>query len=421
MMLKFLIFDISVICEAAIMARDKGAIDMKRVSALAIAAMMTIGAAPAAKEPPPIANYWMDVATASGMGAGMTPGARPNMGQIMSMMNGGGGAVMRTLDLRLASRDKAPATPQADHLIPPGLQMGPSLPLVTPVREEAPRGTPGMPAQWQQPKGRMLIYWGCGEHVSPGQPTIIDFSKLAPGKVPPGMAAMASMAHVVSPPTSAPGFGRWPNDKDNRQVPATGSLLGAHQVQGNYSPPIGFSLAAGQDFMPGLGLREAGMLPSGADRLMWTPAAQATGYALAMFGSNGGGDVVMWSSAKSASMPALDYLAPAEVKRLIAAGSVLPPTTGECVLPAEVAAGVPMGMVMMIGYGPEAFFAEKPKAPKWTTRVRYKTTASLMRGMGAMMGGYQGSADASVQQQSEQPKKKKRGFGLGDLIGAVPH
>ena len=43
---------------------------------------------------------------------------------------------------------------------------------------------------------------------------------------------------------------------------------------------------------------------------MWQPAAQATGYALAMFGSNGGGDVVMWSSAKSASMAALDYLAP---------------------------------------------------------------------------------------------------------------
>jgi hypothetical protein len=364
----------------------------------------------------------MDVATASGMGAGISAGGRPDMGQIMSMMNGGGGSVMHTLDLRLASRDRPAAAPQADHLIPPGLQMGPSLPLITPVREE-PRGTPGMPPQWQQPKGRMLIYWGCGEHVSAGQPTIIDFSKIQPGKVPPGMAAMASMAHVVSGPTSAPGFGRWPNDKDRRQVPATGSLLGAHKVEANYSPPIAFSLAAGQDFMPGLALREAGTLPSGADRLMWTQAAQATGYALAMFGSNGGGDVIMWSSAKSASMPAFDYLAPAEVKRLIAAGSVLPPSTSECALPAEVAAAVPMGMVMMTGYGPEAYFAEKPKAPKWTARVRYKTTASLMRGMRGMMGGY--GAEAGQQpapgEQAEQPKKKKRGFGLGDLIGAVPH
>ena len=49
-------------------------------------------------------------------------------------------------------------------------------------------------------------------------------------------------------------------------------------------------------------------------------------------------------------------------------------------------------MVTMIGYGPEANFAEAPKAPKWVTKVRYKTTASLMRGMGGMMGGYQEGA-----------------------------
>jgi hypothetical protein len=379
---------------------------------------MTIGAAPAAKDPPPIANYWMDVATASGMGPGMSPA------QMIMAMQGGGGAVMHTLDLRLASRDKA-AAPQADHLIPPGLQMGPSLPLVTPVREEAPRATPGMP--YQQPKGRMLIYWGCGEHVSAGQPTVIDFSKMVPGmvpgKVPPGMAAMASMAHVVSGPTSAPGFGRWPNDQDRHQVPATGSLLGAHKVEGNYSPPIGFSLAAGQDFMPALSLREAGTFTSGADRLMWTPAAQGTGYALAMFGSNGGGDVVMWSSARSAQMAALDYLAPAEVRRLVTAGSVLPPSASECLLPAEVAAASPAGMVMMIGYGPEANFTEKPKAPKWAAKVRFKTTASLMRGMGGYGGSYGGGDGASSDQPQppEQPKKKKR-FGIGDLLGgAVPH
>ena len=146
-----------------------------------------------------------------------------------------------------------------------------------------------------------------------------------------------------------------------------------------------------------------------------------------MFGSNGGGDVIMWSSAKTAQMATLDYLAPAEVKRLVAAGAVLPPSANECVLPAEVAAAVPMGMVMMIGYGPELGFAEKPKAPKWTTKVRYKTTASLMRGMGGMMGdGGDGGGQTQAQdaQQQQQPKKKKRGFGLGDLLGGaipVPH
>ena len=201
-------------------------------------------------------------------------------------------------------------------------------------------------------------------------------------------------------------------------MPAAGSLIGAHKVQANYAPPINFSL--NQDFMPGLGLREAGALPSGASRLMWQPAPQATGYALAMFGSNQNGDVIMWSSSKSASMVTLDYLAPSEVKRLVAAGAVLPPSTSECVLPAEVATASPTGMVTMIGYGPEANFAEAPKAPKWVTKVRYKTTASLMRGMGGMMGGSEEGAAAQQGQQPQQPKKKKR-FGLGDLIGgAIP-
>lgn len=355
---------------------------MRKASVLAVgvSAAALLGAAPA-KEPPPIADYWMDVATTSGMGAGITPGQRPSMDQIMSMMSGGGGSVGHTIDLRLASKQKAEAGPKADHMIPAGLRMGPSLPLIAPVRE-APPPPAGMPMQ--RPRGRMLIYWGCGEHVSAGQPTVVDFSKMAAGKVPPGMAGLASMARVVSGPRSAPGFGRWPNDQDSRAVPAGGSLVGTHRIEGNYSPPIAFSLAAGQDFMPALGLTEAGALPSGASRLRWQPAAQATGYVLSMFGSNQAGDVVMWSSARSASMAAMDYLAPAEVKRLIAAGAVLPPSASECVLPAEVAAASPAGMVTMIGYGPEANFAEKPKAPKWTARVRYKTTASVMRGISGM-------------------------------------
>jgi hypothetical protein len=385
---------------------------MNRTSVLAagVSAAVLVGAAPA-KDPPPIASYWMDVATASGIGAGM--GSQPSMEQVMAMMQGGSGAAAHTLDLRLASRDKPAGAGQADHFIPPVLQMGPSLPLLTPVREAAPEMPTGMPTNYQ-PKGRMLIYWGCGEHSGAGQPTVIDFAKMAAGKMPPGMAAMQSMAKVVTGPHTAPGFGRWPNDRDTRAVPATGSLLGAHQVKANYAPEIAFSLAAGQDFMPGLALREAGALPSGASRLQWQPAAQATGYALAMFGSNQAGDVIMWSSAKSAQMPAMDYIAPAEVKRLIAAGAVLPPSTSECVLPAEVAAASPTGMVTMTGYGPEVNFAEKPKAPKWVTKVRYKTTASVMRGMQGMMGE---AMDAGrPPQQQQQPPKKKRRFGLGDII-----
>jgi len=389
-------------------------------AASVLVAVSAFAAAPARKTvnpPPPIATYWMDAATSSGMGAGLMGGGRPNIGQMMAMMNGGGSGVGHTLALTLASRDKA-AAPQAEHLIPPGLQMGASLPLIAPeqARQET-AGVPGMPQNFQRPNGRMLIYWGCGEHAGAGQPTVIDFAKVAAGQMPPGMAQLASMAHIARRPNSAPGFGEWPNRKDSRAVPAAGSLIGAHKVEANNAPPIGFSLGAGQDFMPALGLREAGALPSGADRLAWQPAAQATGYALAMFGAAQNGDVIMWSSGKG--LPALDYVNPSEVRRLVAAGQVLPPSTSQCLLPAEVASASPAGMVTMIGYGPEADFSDNPKAPKWVAKVRFKTTASLIRGVGEM--GAATNSDAA-RPQSEQRRPKRRG--LGGILGGVlpiPH
>jgi hypothetical protein len=177
--------------------------------------------------------------------------------------------------------------------------------------------------------------------------------------------------------------------------------------------------------MPGLGLHEAGSLPSGAERLDWTPAAQATGYALALFGGGQNDEVIIWTSAKSASItPSFDYEKPSAVRELIASGAALPPSTSECVLPAEVARAVPQGMVMQIGYGPEAYFSDKPKAPTWTARVRYKTTDMLMRGMGGIGGGSADADDESDQQQAppqQQPPKKRRGIGLGDLLGSIPH
>ncbi len=388
-------------------------------STTAVLGAAALGAA--APTPPPIATYWMDAATqtglGAGMGAGMTPGARPSMDQIMGMMSGRS-SVAHTLELRLASKQKA-AAPNAEHMVPVGLAMGPSLPLIAPAAPPPARPTSGLPQGYQRPKGRMLIYWGCGEHVGPNQPTVIDFSKLAAGQVPPGMAAMSGTARSVTRPgpRSAPGYGEWPNERDSRPVPATGSLTGAHKVEGNYSPPISFTLAAGQDFMPSLDLAAAGSLPSGASRLVWRPAPAATGYALAMFGASGNGDIVMWSSGKNAAgFPNMEYLAPSAVRRLVGLGAVLPPTTSECVLPAEVAAASPAGAITMIGYGPEVNFAEKPKAPKWTAKVRFKTTATLMHGMGGFGGG---SAQPG---QPARPARKKKRFGLGDILnGTIPN
>jgi hypothetical protein len=386
----------------------------KSVFAASVCAALLVSAAP----PPPVANYWMDVATQSGMGAGLMGGGQPSMAQIMQMMQSGS-QVGHSLNLYLASRQKPAAAAQAQHLVPPGLQMGPSLPLVAPAAPK-PVPTPGMPANFQRPQGKMLIYWGCGERAGAGQPTVVDFAKVAAGQMPPGFAAMAAAMSAAQPPRpgQSAGYGEWPNDRDSRAVPAAASLIGGHKVEGNYSPPIAFTLGAREDFMPALGLREAGALPSGAIRLMWNPAAQATGYALSMFGASPSGDVLVWTSAKKAmAFPNMDYLAPGQVKQLVASGGALPPTANECTIPAEVIKASPAGMVMMIGYGPEAHFSDKPKSPTWTVRARYKSTASLMLGMSGAFG----TAQAQPQPAPQQQPRKKRGFGLGDLIErAIP-
>lgn len=414
-------------------------INMLLVTGTSLAAVAAVSAyAAASSTPSPIANYWMDVSTVSGFGAGMMSavgsGGRPSMSQIMGMMSGGGSSVAHMLSLRLSSRDRPAGAPQANHFIPAGMQMGASLPLISPesVRMTQTRSEAGQMSK-EKPKGRILIYWGCGEHAAAGQPMVIDFAKMAEGQIPPGLEALAKMGramgrtqmHEPSAQDSA-AFGQWPNAKDARAVPAAASLLGSHRVEANYSPPISFTLGQGEDFMPGLAFHEAGMTPAGADRLDWSPAAQATGYALAAFGGspgqNGGGDMVIWTSGKGASMfPAFDYQTPAEVRQMIAAGAALPPSTSECMLPAEVSKAVPQGLVMMIGYGPVAYFSDRPHAPTWTARVRYKTTAMLMRGMGGMGAAENGQQEAQGQQPQQEQPKKKRGLGLGGILAVIPH
>src|SRR5690349_4720828 len=117
----------------------------------------------------PIAVYWMSASTQSGFGMpamGGAGGGRPNIAAMM-----GGGGAQKSLLLQLGS-SQSTASPAADHFPPAALQAGPELPLVTPrAAPPAPvDDTPRPPPEFQRPRGRMLIFWGCSEHAKPGQP-----------------------------------------------------------------------------------------------------------------------------------------------------------------------------------------------------------------------------------------------------------
>ena len=128
----------------------------------------------------PVATYWMSAQTSSGFGGMMGGGGRgPSAASMMGAMMGGGGSnVSKTLVLQLGSSRKPAGDPAAEHLPPSVLQAGQSLPLLTPRAQPRQRDEePGVMPKDYKPKGRMLIFWGCGETVGPGQPVIIDFSK----------------------------------------------------------------------------------------------------------------------------------------------------------------------------------------------------------------------------------------------------
>ncbi len=355
-----------------------------------------------AQQQPPIAVYWVSAETAAGM-------SMPGMPAMGAGMMGQRGQSGRNLLLQLGSRNAASGEPRADHDIPPGMNMGPTLPLVTPRREPATRGTRERPEAMEKPRGRMLIYWGCGENVRAGQPVVIDFAGVGEGRTPPNMVTR-QVAHPQGPAFGrSRTYGDWPNREEPRAVPADASLRGDHIVRGNYSPEIRFSLD--KDFLDRVELSASGT------RVRWNAIPNATGYFATLYGAQNQDEIVFWSSSEVQEMGSalMDYLPPSEVARLIRERVVMEPRTVECTVPREVAAKAGTPMFSFIAYGEEANFAHPPRprdprapwAPFWTAKVRFKSTASIVLGESAGQGrrrARQESQQQEQQQQEQQPQ-----------------
>lgn len=378
--------------------------------AAAIATIVSIGysAPPAAS---PKARYQMDVATTSGFGAG---GANP-----MKMMFGGGrggGSVAHTLILRLGST-LAPTggAPQADHFMPAGMQLSPSVPLTSP--QSTP--TEGMPGEMRRPKGRLLIFWGCGSHVGPGQPVVVDFAKLGQQQFPPGLfTADVPVDRGPSASTSRT-YGEWPNARSGKSAKPGSSLIGDHRVAGNYSPEIKFALD--QDFMAPLNARGSEQ-SDGSQMLNWNSVPLATGYYAWLIGAQGSGgedaDMVWWTSASGKQFGGglADWIAPDVVSGLIGRKIVMPPSQTSCQIPTEVkrASGGFM-MTQLYAYGPERNYAYPPRPanprlpwkPDWTAKVRYRSNTTVMLGMPGMDDMGDNDTGAANGSGGNEPPKKK--------------
>ena len=373
-----------------------------KISGRALLAGAAIIGAGAAAPPPvkqvvtgPVATYWMSTQTSSGMvmGGGGPGGGRPSAMAMMGL--GRGDNVSKSLILQLGSSQRPTGEPVAEHQPPSGLGVGPSLPLLTPRQTTAPtREEPGLPPSYEKPRGRMLIYWGCGEHARPGQPVVIDFARVAAGQMPPEFTRMMQGLQISAAqppsPTRNTTYGEWPNARTRTQAPASGSLTGVHVIRGNYSPQIQFSMTPTQDFLPPVRMTTNSQIASGAYQLGWQPVSGARGYMASTMGGDGE-TVVLWSSSEVSSLlfALPDYLRPTDITRLLANRALMAPSQTSCAVPREVAQAAPQSMYQFVAYGGESDFSypERPADPRqawniaWTVKVRYRSATGGLLGM----------------------------------------
>lgn len=374
---------------------------------------------------PPEARYWIGATTGGGMlaMAGMASGGRPSMGSLTRMATAGPPSEAHTIELKLGSTLAASGEPEAFHTFPAGAQVNRPIYLETPERG----GTSSAPTgSYQQPKGQISFYWGCGEKAGPGQPVVLTFDKLLRAENDPELDNLTEAAEALQASVSARGvrkpsssnsktYGDWPHGdrrKRNANLEATfptgSTLAGPHLIEGNYSPKIGFTLPADKTFMQAVRYASTPVLPSGAISVNWNAVPRATGYSLGVMAperlNDDSANLVMWSSAeRPATFIQMEYLTPAEVNRLIGLKAVLPPSTTTCAVPAEVVQATKDGsMLMFTAFGDEATFIHpaRPADPaiawdqEWFARVGFTSVRmdmvspqGIMDLFGAMSGG----------------------------------
>jgi len=349
-----------------------------------------------------------------GLIGGMLGGGAPGMGGQGNNAFGNTRGMMpgRYVDIALFTRNR-PAGTEGVQAIPPGVQLGESLPLLPHVREPAPgpgRAEPGEPGM-ERPRGRLLLYWGCGEQVRAGQPRVIDFARAQPQD---WANAWQGRFGEERGATARDGNSVWPNERDRRSFPRESSLVGEHTVTGDGVPAgLRFQLQQAQDFMPAIELVTSGT-PAQSIQLSWSSVANARAYFANAMGARGD-DMILWSSSElpDAGFGLLDYLSPANIDRWTKDRVLMPASQTNCAVPSGIFNGVDSPMVRMAAHGPELNLAHPPRPadpkavwePQWAVRVR--TKAQTMAMLGEERRGGRGAQSAPAERPASGQTERK--------------
>lgn len=330
----------------------------------------------------PAAQYWIDLSTASMSIPGM-----PEGGMFGAQMGGGRGKFLQTA-LQVRAQ---PAGVEGVHAIPPAMNMGQSLLLVPVKPVAASQGSATYRSEpADKPKGRILLYWGCGNAVRPGQPKVIDLASRNVGEFAHFFASHGGSLGAQA----RPGDAVWPNARDSKEVPDNASLQGEHAISGDGVPAnLKFAIGEANDFLPKVRLTTKG-LPQDGVQVGWQTMQYAKGYFLRAQGSAtgaSGDDMILWSSSERPDngWSLMTYQSPAQIAKLLQQKVILPPSAANCTVPKGIFDKAEGAMLNMIAYGPELNLshpvrpAKAPAGwqPEWTARVRVKSTGTTMLGM----------------------------------------
>jgi len=345
------------------------------------------------------------------------------------------GAAGRWMDVTLYT-SRNPGLAEALQGVPEVTGLAPTLKLQTPEKPKpAPRTDvedEPAPMDYEPPKGKFLLYWGCSETVRPGQPKVLNLetATLAEfGKFMESRRATQRGTHAAA------GRPIWPSRDDKRVLPAGASLVGQHAFTGQGVPEsFKFGIAAAQDIMPEIKL---GQTDRGSHVLLeWQAVPHARAYFLGSMGAREGEEMTMviWTSSElpDSGFGLFDYQTNAAVDRWLKDKVLLAPTTTRCAVPKEAAA---QGMLRAIAYGTEVNMAYPPRPtdpkiawePEWNVKIRVKSMTTGMFGMPDMPGmggmddtGEMSDAPAPADQAApaDQPKKKKK-FNPFDVVKDV--
>lgn len=392
-------------------------------------------------------HLWMDVST-GGM-AGMPEMDIPGLGGLMGGLMGRGNPDAkssgkeyygnartshmmppRVLDVALWNGLK-PGVEAAQN-VPAGLKLGDKIPLLPILPEKVvavatePRPEKEYESTYERPKGRLLFYWGCSTTVRPGQPRIIDLSKLSADSA---QAFGNAFGGKYAPDRGAKvreGYDVFPNERDQRSLPRGASLVGEHRIVGDNVPEsFRFNLGPSHDIMPAIELQSQGSLKDSMG-LDWAQVTNAKAYFLNAMGS-AGDDMVFWSSSDmpDTGMGLFDYLSNATIDKWVKEKVLLSASVTHCDVPKGIFAAAEGdtsgrgrdggGMLRMIAYGGEHGFVHPPRPtdPKvpwdqeWTVRLRVKshTMAALGENIAAERKS-KNSEGSSNRQKSGTPDKK---------------